>query len=157
MVWCGDLYLSFSLSFSLFVSLSLSLSLSLCFPDVSFLSLSLSRDLSFFIRQYFFLKWPKIAPTWHHNGTKNFPNRAQTGPRAAHMEPKWRQNESKRRKSKKKEPRQQNSGRRAKSSRHFNRKWSLHGPNLGFKMEPRCPRNRSQNRSFSLMPLGIDF
>ena len=137
-----------SLSFSLSLRLSLFLSLSVFFG--CFFPLSLSRDLSLCL-------WPKIAPTWHHNGTKNFPNRAQTGPRAAHMEPKWRQNESKRRKSKKKEPRQQNSGRRAKSSRHFNRKWSLHGPNLGFKMEPRCPRNRSQNRSFSLMPLGIDF
>ena len=55
-------------------------------------SLSLSSDLSFFIRLYFLLKWPKIAPTWHHNRTKNFPNRAQMGPRAAQMAPRWNQN-----------------------------------------------------------------
>ena len=115
-----------SLSFPLLLSLRLSLSLS--FSDVSFPSLSVSSDLSFFIRLYFFLKWPKIAATWHHNGTNNFSNRAQMGPRAAQMEPKWNPNgakmESKRRKNKKKEPTQQNSGRRAKTSPHFERTWS---------------------------------
>ena len=32
-------------------------------------------------------KWPKIAPTWHRNGAKNFPNRAQMVCRGAQMEP----------------------------------------------------------------------
>ena len=72
MFLCGDLYLSFSLFVSMFLS-------------------ALSLVISLSISLYFFLKWPKIAPTWHHHGTKNFPNRAQMGPRAAQMEPKWRQ------------------------------------------------------------------
>ena len=150
---------SLSFSFSL-----RRLSLSPSFVFRWFFPVSLSRSLSLSLSLHLFVSLCisfSSGPRKRQLGTIMGPKTFQIEPRRVPEPLKWSPNgaklESKRRKSKKKKPRQQNSGRRAKTSRHLKRKRSLHGPNLGFKMEPRCPKNRSPNRSFLLMPLGIDF
>ena len=141
---------SFYVAISIFLpfSSSFSLSLYLSFSDVSFLSLS--RDLSLCL-------WPKIAPTWHHNGTKNFPNRAQMGPRAAQMEPKWRQDGVK---TAKKQEQRANATKKWAACQDVAPFWpkiELTWPQLGLQNGAKMPKKSIPKSIIIVMPLGIDF
>ena len=99
-------------------------------------------------------EWPKIPPTWHQNGSKMEPKWSQLGTKMEQNGAKMGQNFEKNRFKK---ATQQKRGWRFTGSPLLSRKSGQHGSKLASKIDQKSIKNRCKNRSFFLMPLGVDF